>query len=117
MSFFGFDTSKPADKEVIFEGEGSRYDELLESKFAVPIDQDKDRIIMDDDEELNDETFGDVGDITTDFDFGKGGSNQVACFLHLASFTESDEPNAAPWNASNGLPTNLYSTKTNDATK
>ncbi|KAJ3256702.1 hypothetical protein HK103_005197 [Boothiomyces macroporosus] len=76
MSFFGFDTSKPADKEVIFEGEGSRYDELLESKFAVPIDQDKDRIIMDDDEELNDETFGDVGDITTDFDFGKGGSNQ-----------------------------------------
>ncbi|KAJ3323023.1 hypothetical protein HDV06_002469 [Boothiomyces sp. JEL0866] len=77
MSFFGFDTSKPADKEIIFDGEGSRYDELLESKFAVPIDQDEDRIILDDDEDLNDETFGDVGDISTDFDFGNKNSTQL----------------------------------------
>ena len=60
MSFFGFDTSKPTTgkKEV-------DYDELLEEKYKFANNGDLNQLEQDD-EELNDETFGgsvDVGNI------------------------------------------------------
>ncbi|KAJ3203610.1 Protein PAT1 1 [Entophlyctis luteolus] len=66
------------DENLLTPGEGSRLDELLEEKFKYSLelaDEDEDDLgdagLLDEDEELNDETFGgpSEGNIGTDFDF------------------------------------------------
>ncbi|KAJ3102962.1 hypothetical protein HDU97_000201 [Phlyctochytrium planicorne] len=69
-------------------GTASKVDEMLEKRFQYGLEEDYDddetfgtssgskpkRTIDDDDEDLNDETFGDIGDIGNDFDFSCGKS-------------------------------------------
>ncbi|KAJ3064730.1 hypothetical protein HDU98_011886 [Podochytrium sp. JEL0797] len=80
MSFFGFDAklppkgrqTKPGTDDI---GEGSRLDELLEEKFkyGLELGEEGDEALLDEDEELNDETFGGADEsIGNDFDFAAG---------------------------------------------
>ncbi|KAG4099737.1 hypothetical protein H8356DRAFT_341748 [Neocallimastix lanati (nom. inval.)] len=72
MSFFGFDTSlPPLDKSELSKEKKSNVDQDLET-FGL-----KENPILDDDEELNNETFGaaaDVDKIDRNFDFTAGNS-------------------------------------------
>ncbi|KAJ3247923.1 hypothetical protein HDU78_002676 [Chytriomyces hyalinus] len=105
MSFFGFDTSKPVRgneragaanggggenegigglDEAGMDGlDGSRLDSLLEERFKYGTyggeqSDDVDGLLLEDDDDLNDETFGGSGaDVGTDFDFTAGASFPV----------------------------------------
>jgi hypothetical protein len=59
MSFFGFETSKPKrpgpQKEV-------DYDEILEEKYKLAANDDI-NLLEEDDEDLNNETFGDISGV------------------------------------------------------
>jgi hypothetical protein len=61
MSFFGFDTTLPPENDSGDGGLGSRIDEMMESKLAAGIDGEEGPLLLDEDDQdgLNDETFGD----------------------------------------------------------
>ncbi|KAI9342590.1 topoisomerase II-associated protein PAT1 [Obelidium mucronatum] len=117
MSFFGFDATLPGkgpraaagsaggvdDDEL---GEGSRLDELLEEKFKYGLelgdgdDDDADGLaLLEEDAELNDETFGgDAAGAGADFDFAAGASAAFAgnsFFAAPAPDARGARPNAA----------------------
>jgi hypothetical protein len=57
MSFFGFDTSKPKNPKLT---KAEDFDELLEEKYKYAGEEDYSGALDDDDDQLNDTTFGDV---------------------------------------------------------